>query len=406
MTLPRLNGQYLFLLPVPISAPGPHGRLAGVVATRTDAALTEVAAREFIPCALPAHLLPDPAYLISQDIDPAALSGRQTEARFYERLRSMLSNPDLDVFTWSGRYLETLDAIALRAFREPGLPLLPRQVVDVSGMLAFCHLFGHLPHPPAASLLGAAAQLGFAGSSGSELFQKLDALLHIVRAVMESDLALLRYALRSRDEIRAVAERAMAGGKPLLRVERLRVHLLRPLAIDAQSLSCIDTDGIEERPLRLPLARHELIAPASVLTPGRERSLGVDAARMAEALRVADPGLIEGCPAPFAKAFMDALLPPERELVLRLRTMEVSNFDPPPITVSAGLRDLILDCKGENAPGALTEGERTAFEERARQLAARDLAAWRHALAALSRRIAPDDSAGQARLQRLMDHAR
>ena len=129
--LNRLDGQYLFVLPLPLTAPGKNARLYGVVLCRTDANLNPLSEYEILRCKLPYNALPSPAYLYTLDLNVDLLRDGICESKFINCLKSHFDNKNLTVVTFSARHLQALNAISLRCFLVPDILQKPKSVFDV-----------------------------------------------------------------------------------------------------------------------------------------------------------------------------------------------------------------------------------------------------------------------------------
>ena len=107
--LPNLNSQYLFILPLPYSAPSSKASLYGVAYVLTDAAFNILGQKGYIKCKGIEYLLPSPVYLFSQGIDPYTIKNGLSIERFLDEAEKILHNPNVTIFTWSIRNLKILE---------------------------------------------------------------------------------------------------------------------------------------------------------------------------------------------------------------------------------------------------------------------------------------------------------
>lgn len=361
--LPRIDGQYLILLSQPLNEPGVNARSAGYFGQHYDAGFNQVGQSLDIRVKLPLRVLPNPGYLFSLGIDPHSCQKGLEEIKALEQINALLSSDNLDVFTWSSRHLESIDAACLRNFRKASLLYSCRSLTDLNVVLKVCALFGSLKIKATESLKDAALQLGYSGSFVKGVnSDRTAALMHILKTISENDPAILQFFMHSVQAKVDLIKRTIAQGKFLVDVDsKGTLEVVKPLNIEDHLLESVCCNGSEVYLKYLKLSDSPLLAPVSLLTEQRQMDNNFSLAHAIEMIKSCDLTALAKPRLPFQYLFFKQLSDAEKQ-----DYQKNLNKDPRAIDMlmsgSGQYRSLAFLCRADNSSGSLVENERISFE--------------------------------------------
>ena len=385
--LQTAQSQYLFMLPLPLSAPGLRARLGGMAVSRTDAALNPAGENTLLRIKRPPYVLPNPIYLFKQGILPQLFEHGLTEYEFLAELESLTAPEHVLPVCFGFKYLYYTDALSLRCFKLPQL-FKQRDLLDLKVVLQAARLFGTLHQLKAAdcaSLNGAEKALQL-HVNGSKLADRAKGLALLLTALKRSDNAILSFCLKGRAERERRLAQSLQDGRTLIACDGSQFYLLRTLeftagASTAKVLRCSPDLSLDVTYLQL--CEPQLIAPASILTKERRQRLHLDFEKAQTLLNEAfasgkdaagEALSVHPAPTLFDK-FRAKLTDREFELFLKIGTLNPQLLPRLPLWTSPFFKELYFLYQADNFRESLISAEleryvrfcRTQFARQAEQ---------------------------------------
>ncbi len=356
------QGRLTVAVPLPLTAPGPQARLAGMWSRQLNPNPEPLSDPGFEPCGLPLRVLPNPAYLFTQGIVPQAVSRTVSERDFYAKLKPLFT-PETRLAVWSVRQLEAVNALCLRLFVSPDLLKKPLCVLDLRKTLRAAALFGDSPLPVTGDFQNDARACGFTGELRKERPQdKLEALRAMLSFMQEKRANLLRFALRSLGEKRAAVGKCLETRGFLANItQKLYLEILRPLNLQDDLLTALSFDGESLIIKRIPLCCGDLLAPATILTPARQQALRLNLAAVERDLLNTDLKSVPWENYPYWQDEALNLTGEELAFVNECRAGEPDFSRLPPQNCSPRLKLAYFLARADNDPAALSEKELAQF---------------------------------------------
>lgn len=271
-----LKTQYLLMLPLPLTKPGAHARLFGVVYMYLDARLNLVGKKEILFCKQAPYALPSPMYMYQLGIDPSSINNALTELEFYNKIEKLF-NKDTILITFSFKYLESLNAIGMRVFKNQNIFRNLKTLIDLKLAINTSKLFSELISDKN-DLLAIANDLGLKEEiKRYEHFKRLDALLFIFKYLLQNEGKIINYL-----------------GTDVLNLNNNLVHACQNQSIylylnekgDFYFIKCLECCDFQLKALLykknqchlvlISLFKFELLCPISVLTKARQEKLNLN----------------------------------------------------------------------------------------------------------------------------------
>ena len=357
--LNHLDRQYLFVLPLPLCAPGINSRLFGIALCRTDANLNPICDSEILRCSLPYNALPSPAYLFSQKLNPSLLREGLNEYKFINCLLKHFDNDNLDVITFSSRHLQALNAISLRCFLEPDILQKPNSILDLKVALNVAHLFGNLKTTVYEDLVTNIKTLNLYDNENSDnALEKLSLLIKLFRHLLNTDYKITKFLLTStKDKINFIKD-AITKRSSLVFLENADLYVIKPLFLKHNSLIALCCNRFNEITLKtIDLDLQAMLAPLSILTKPRQEELQFNLNDALQRLENSHPDLNNLPILSYGYDFLTQLSNKDREFFLSIKDKDPRSFYPdmPIENPEIAKRFFLYRC--ENFKGTLTDIE-------------------------------------------------
>lgn len=371
--LPNLNSQYLFILPLPYSAPSSKASLYGVAYVLTDAAFNILGQKGYIKCKGIEYLLPSPVYLFSQGIDPYTIKAQQTEEKFLKELNKLLTTPNLSVFTWSSRNFKIVEAMELRNINLSNTLSKLYTAVDINKVLKLSEILNTGKITDSDNLVACAQKYGFQGKPRrDEHFVKLDALLHLVKYLHDNHTALLNYMLKDFNSKRAQISKFIQEGKCLIdfNVKTKSLEILKPLDLQNDVIKALYFDGNTVCGKYYDLLDLKILSPVAVLTPERQATTNIDANSIVLLLNSTDINSIEfdNKSLPLRMKFFDKFTDVDLKLYTEYSMLDRMSLIEPPLSSSEGFRRFVFLFRGNNYKGTFIDTELHSYYKVCRNL--------------------------------------
>lgn len=362
--LPKIDGQFLFVLPLPLVSPtDPKASLFGIVYAYTDAAFNLIGKKELLICKGLAYKLPSPSYLFAQGINPDLIANGLSEVEFLTRLQKILQAPNLDIFTWSLHNLKIVDKMCSRNL-EADLLGKVNSLIDVNKILKLDQYLNTGSVPNTDALYKCAKLLGFKESSKhTDLLFKLDALIYLVKHLNTNAQALLNFSLKGKQFKIDTIKNALLKGQTLLDFNTAthEINLLKPLVFDdsKQRLEALvyDNNGITRQ--FIYLSQFPLLSPATVLTPARQELTKISLNCVNKAFSETDIHSLKldlNSLSIFEK-FYAQLNADDKAYCKQWRSSPKNSLEPPALSCSKEFRQLVFLLRGNNFAGTLIDNE-------------------------------------------------
>lgn len=364
--LPRIDGKYLFILPLPLSAPGENATLYGVAFLYTDANFNIIGKKELLTCRGLDYRLPSPSYLFSLGIDPYTIKKGLTEDEFIEELDTILTNPNIDIFTWSIRNLQITEYMSLRLFRTADILKRVHALVDINKVLKLHELLTEGKTVNSDSMLTCAKALGFKGQlAKTDILGRLDVLLYIVQQVHFMNGPLLNYMLKPyNDKCNELVE-AITKQSFLIdyNTKERCIEILKPIDLTDSYLDAIYFNGQDVSRKIYPLTEYSILAPSAVLTDNRQKILNLDLNAIKELLNSVDTNTIEkeAQKKYFIDEFYDKFTKEDLALFEENMSKNKASFVNAPLKASVEFRKLVALFRGNNYKKTLLDNELQSF---------------------------------------------
>lgn len=271
-----MNRNLYYAVPLPLSAPSLHSRMAGMSILRIPegVSLDYATVRKLMLCRIPLHGLVSPAFLLRQNIDPFNLKHGMTSLEFMTEASSQLRPlQENDVLvTFAMRHLSVFNAMAIQNYFLPDIFARFNYMVDLKTALETCALFGNTRLRRITNLNQVARDLGFTGDLDNQLI-RADALHHIFTWLNEHDPKIMSFLCAPR------ARRLnLQNGPYFVHIDEGRLCLIRVLSQsqDLRLVKAIKNDGNSLSLITINLDLAPLMAPPGILTPERQQELKFD----------------------------------------------------------------------------------------------------------------------------------
>lgn len=271
-----MNRNLYYAVPLPLSAPSLHSRMAGMSILRIPegVSLDYATVRKLMLCRIPLHGLVSPAFLLRQNIDPFNLKHGMTSLEFMNEASSQLRPlQENDVLvTFAMRHLSVFNAMAIQNYFLPDIFARFNYMVDLKTALETCALFGNTRLRRITNLNQVARDLGFTGDLDNQLI-RADALHHIFTWLNEHDPKIMSFLCAPR------ARRLnLQNGPYFVHIDEGRLCLIRVLSQsqDLRLVKAIKNDGSSLSLITINLDLAPLMAPPGILTPERQQELKFD----------------------------------------------------------------------------------------------------------------------------------
>lgn len=392
--LPKIDGKYLFILPLPSSSPKEHNAtLYGVVYAFTDAAFNLIGKKELLICKGLSYKLPSPSYLFAQGIDPYTIKTAPTEYEFYQKLKAILTTPNTDVFTWSLHNLKIARKLALRLADVDAFDNL-QSLVDVNKLVKLDEYFATGNIFASDSLLLCANHCLFTQKIAYDDHEgKLDALIYLVKHLCDNSYALLQYCTQGRTFNLKKFESAIAKRQTLLdlNLQKRQLEILLPLALDKaqKNVSALVFDGQSVVYKNLELCDFGIWSPSSVLTPQRVQTTKFDLNEANSTLLSTDVSKLSFDASSISEEqrFLTSLSDKDREYYLNLRFANKHGITSPELCYSKTLRQLVFLLRGNNFANTLIDQELQFFYQHCRKMLLEGAVVYSKELALLANKI-------------------
>lgn len=383
--LQTANSQYLFMLPLPLSAPGLRARLGGMALNRTDTALNQTGENSLLRIKRPPYALPNPIYLFKQGILPQLFDNGLSEYEFLTELESLTAPEHVLPVCFGFKYLAYTDALSLRCFKQPSL-FKNRDLLDLKVVLQAARLFGSLSHLKAADCasLNAAEKALNMHTNGSKLADRAVGLALLLTSLKRSDFAILNFCLKGRAERERRLNQSLTEGRTLICCDGSSFSLLRTMEFSADGskvkvLRCAPDLSLEITELNL--SDPQLIAPASILTPERQQRLNLDLSKVETLLNQAylsgKDALGEELPVHLEPKLFDKfrakLTDKEFELFLKIGTLNPQLLPRLPLWTSPFFKELFFLYQADNFRESLISAELERYAQYCRVHLSRQL---------------------------------
>lgn len=370
--LPKIDGKYLFILPLPLSAPGENATLYGVAYFYTDANFNVIGNKELLTCRGLDYRLPSPSYLFSLGIDPYTIKKGLTEDDFIEELDKIITNPNIDVFTWSIRNLQIAEYMSLRLFRTADILKRVHALVDINKVLKLHELLTEGKTVNSDSMLTCAKRLGFKEQlSKTDILGRLDALLYIVQQVHMMNGPLLNYMLKPfTDKCNELANSITKQSFLIdYNTKERCIEILKPIDLTDLYLDALYFNGQDVARKIFPLTEFSILAPSDVLTDSRQKILNLDLNSIKELLNSMDANAVEINPPKkhFIDAFFDKFTKEDLALFEENMSKNKASFVKAPLSASLEFRKLVALFRGNNYKKTLLDNELQAFYKQCAQ---------------------------------------
>ena len=402
-----LGEQYLLMLPLLLSGRGARAYLHGVAYMHLDARFRPLGRKRLLLCRPPPHVLPSPALMLTQGLDPREAEQAPCELEFHIRIRRLFAERPCLV-TYSMGYLEALDAIGLRTFCSASIFTGLEHIVDVRQAVDAVRLFTGVSSGPH-DLLSTARRAGFQAPVGRGVHAgRLDALAFLLTAMVRSHPQLMAFCHTALGAQAAWLDAACRSGECCLYLQGTHPQpgLCLGFARERMKLSIL-TCGSELQVLHLALHRHPLLCPEQVLTTARQRRLGLDLETVRAQLTRAAAAGAGSLPQREQGFFEDALhrLPAaDGDFYRRFAGSDPRALMETPLCLSHELRLRHLLFKGDNLPAVMTDAEQDRYRRCCAALIEAQLPAYVRAVARLREHPAYGDARSCSCLQALADY--
>lgn len=358
----NLNRQYLFVLPMPVSAPGVNGTLYGIAYAVTDAYFNIVGNKEIITCKGVDYRLPSPSYLFSLGIDPFTISKGLSECDFLDKVSALLSNPNVDIFTWSSRNLGILQSMAYRNIHEFNLLKNTSCIIDINRVLKMHELFTNGQIFNSDALIACAKKYGLQSKLNNfSACDRLDALIHIVKCMCQQNAAMVSFMLKSTDMKKQMLQSSIASGKFLVdyNVKEHCLEVLKPLYLYDDYLEALYYDGANVLKKYYPLSDFPVFSPSAVLTQDRQALTGVNLNEAIFAINAVDQKKIQADEStlPLGYSFFSKLTDNDLAVYREYLPLKKESLSQAPLSCSQSFRNLVFMLRGSNFTNTLLDNE-------------------------------------------------
>ena len=405
--LNRLDGQYLFVLPLPLSAPGKNARLYGVALCRTDANLNPLSEYEILRCKLPYNALPSPAYLFSLKLNVNHLRDGICESKFINCLSSHFDNKNLTVVTFSARHLQALNAIALRCFLMPDILQKPKSVFDVKTALNVASIFGTQSFTAQSDLIANAKILNvYENEKADDHIARLKLLIKLFKKLITDNYKISSYLLRpSSDKINFI-KKSINSGDCLVMLDNTAIKIIKPQKLQntlLYALTCNSEEEVKYEAIDLDLMY--MIAPLGILTPERLQKLNFNLSRSLSLLKDDQKPGLDTATIPYKDKFFMDLSAADIAFYNSIGKKDPRSLYPNMETDSQFLSKLLFLYRCENFQGTLTNQELNKYYEYCVKKIRKDLPLFLKEAKMLTNTLEENDEEGLQRIRNIIRFA-
>lgn len=406
--LNRLDGQYLFVLPLPLTAPGKNARLYGVVLCRTDANLNPLSEYEILRCKLPYNALPSPAYLYTLDLNVDLLRDGICESKFINCLKSHFDNKNLTVVTFSARHLQALNAISLRCFLVPDILQKPKSVFDVKTALNVASIFGTQSFTAQSDLIANAKILElYENEKANDHIARLKLLIKLFKKLITDNYKIAAYLLRpTADKINFI-RKSISTRDCLALLDNTEIKIIKPIKLQntlLYALTCNNEEELKYEAIDLDLMY--MIAPLSILTPDRLQKLHFNLSNTLSILKSSSEDLIFNTDTlPYKDKFFMNLNAADMAFYESIGKKDPHSLYPNMETDSQVLSNHLFLYRCENFQGTLTDQELNKYYEYCVKKMRKDLPVFLKEAKMLANNLEENDEAGLKRIRNIIRFA-
>ena len=406
--LNRLDGQYLFVLPLPLTAPGKNARLYGVVLCRTDANLNPLSEYEILRCKLPYNALPSPAYLYTLDLNVDLLRDGICESKFINCLKSHFDNKNLTVVTFSARHLQALNAISLRCFLVPDILQKPKSVFDVKTALNVASIFGTQSFTAQSDLIANAKILElYENEKANDHIARLKLLIKLFKKLITDNYKIAAYLLRpTADKINFI-RKSISTRDCLALLDNTEIKIIKPIKLQntlLYALTCNNEEELKYEAIDLDLMY--MIAPLSILTPDRLQKLHFNLSNTLSILKSSSEDLIFNTyTLPYKDKFFMNLNAADMAFYESIGKKDPHSLYPNMETDSQVLSNHLFLYRCENFQGTLTDQELNKYYEYCVKKMHKDLPVFLKEAKMLANNLEENDEAGLKRIRNIIRFA-
>ena len=314
--------RYLFCLPLPLSFLGPNARLAGLWYCLTDNRLSCTGESVLLRCRMQKHSLPSPGFVFSQGINPQTLLEGPYEDAFYRNVEEQFSTGNTVVLTWSSHYLQSFDSCALRLFKNPNMLSKPVCVLDIRVLLQVCALFGSAGGNVGSSLVTTAFNYGYKEKiKRGDHKLRLRALRFLFSWAVENNPAVVNFMLRPLAQKAEFISDTLSHGKYLVTLTFDGTPcIIKPLHFERNLLTglVLNIRSSEVKRTVFNICAGNLLCTTNILTPLRQRNLGINLRLLCERLEKVEMHEIEQDSDYFTTMYYASLSDIEKQVYVEL----------------------------------------------------------------------------------------
>ena len=406
--LNRLDGQYLFVLPLPLTAPGKNARLYGVALCRTDANLNPLSEYEILKCKLPYNALPSPAYLYSLDLNVNLLRDGICESKFINCLNSHFDNKNLTIVTFSARHLQALNAISLRCFLSPNILQKPKSVFDVKTALNVASIFGVQSFTAQSDLIANAKIFNlYENEKANDHIARLKLLIKLFKKIITDNYKIASFLLRPTYDKLNFIKKSISSKDCLVLLDNSAIKIIKPIKLHntvLYALTCNSEEELKYEAIDLDLMY--MIAPLGILTPDRVQKLQLNLSHILSLLNNAPQNL----------ALNTETIPYKEKFFMSLNAADLSFYDsigkkdprslyPNMETDSQVLSNHLFLYRCENFQGTLTNQELNKYYDYCVKKMHKDLPVFLKEAKMLANNLEENDEEGLKQIRSIIKFA-
>lgn len=359
----NLNRQYLFVLPLPMSAPGLPGSLYGLAYVVTDRYFNIIGNKELITCKGVDYRLPSPSYLFSLGLDPYQIKKGLNECEFLDKVSVLLCNPNVDIFTWSSRNLTILESMCLRNIHPNNIFKNIHCLIDINRVLKMHEIFTYGQIFKSDALLTCAKKYGLNINTNTSVsvFDRLDALVYMVKTMCQQNMQMINFMLKSQNEKLNLIENAINQGKYLVdyNVKEHCIEVLKPLRLFDDYLEALYFDGANVLKKNYLINEFHVFSPAGVLTQDRQSLTGINLNEVLMAISAREHSAFEEDKVniPLSQSFFKNFTQTDLKTYDEYMTVQKEALGMAPLSCSLNFRNLVFMLRGSNYRNTMLDNE-------------------------------------------------
>lgn len=358
--------QFLCLQPLPISTPGLNARLGGIALQRCDYSLNAIDKAQFLQVRLPPHQLPNPVYLLKQNLSPSLFEDGISEYELLQQIIALCEPAHVLPVIFNYKYFAYLEALALRCFK--GADFLDGiEVLDLKVVLQAACLFGSLSAfaPQALSSLNAVAA-ALKITISEPLTERAASLPGIIAYLRQYDAPILQFCLRGRNERVRRLQQSLQQGSLVVMADGVHICAAVCTGLNGHTAQLLCTDReLNVYRYTLRLSQPVLIAPQGILTEQRQQHLSFNLSQAARVLQQAltSNSSIEDdrSPPSLAQSFFEHLSAAEKTLYQETGKRNPQLLPRPPLGASPFFKELLFLYQADNFRDCLVDSELEAY---------------------------------------------